>query len=135
MPMKYETEVGERGVQLSGGQKQRIAIARALVRKPKILLLDEATSALDAESEHMVQSAIDHMIETARSADGAGMSVMIVAHRLSTIRNADTIFVVQDGQVVEQGNHSELIETDGAYSALVRRQMNVQKKLESQTIE
>ncbi|MGK3756938.1 MAG: ABC-type multidrug transport system fused ATPase/permease subunit [Bacillariaceae sp.] len=135
MPMKYETEVGERGVQLSGGQKQRIAIARALVRKPKILLLDEATSALDAESEHMVQSAIDHMIETARSTDGAGMSVMIVAHRLSTIRNADTIFVVQDGQVVEQGNHSELIETDGAYSALVRRQMNVQKKLESQTIE
>jgi ABC-type multidrug transport system fused ATPase/permease subunit len=105
------------------------------VRKPKILLLDEATSALDAESEHMVQSAIDHMIETARSTDGAGMSVMIVAHRLSTIRNADTIFVVQDGQVVEQGNHSELIETDGAYSALVRRQMNVQKKLESQTIE
>jgi ATP-binding cassette subfamily B (MDR/TAP) protein 9 len=135
MPMKYETEVGERGVQLSGGQKQRIAIARALVRKPKILLLDEATSALDAESEHMVQSAIDHMIETARSTDGSGMSVMIVAHRLSTIRNADTIFVVQDGQVVEQGNHSELIETDGAYSALVRRQMNVQKKLESQTIE
>jgi len=133
--MKYETDVGERGVQLSGGQKQRIAIARALVRKPKILLLDEATSALDAESEHMVQSAIDHMIETARSTDGAGMSVMIVAHRLSTIRNADTIFVVQDGQVVEQGNHSELIETDGAYSALVRRQMNVQKKLESQTIE
>jgi ABC-type multidrug transport system fused ATPase/permease subunit len=135
MPMKYETEVGERGVQLSGGQKQRIAIARALVRKPKILLLDEATSALDAESEHMVQSAIDHMIETARSTDGAGMSVMIVAHRLSTIRNADTIFVVQDGQVVEQGNHSELIETDGAYSDLVRRQMNVQKKLQSQTIE
>lgn len=133
--MKYETEVGERGVQLSGGQKQRIAIARALVRKPKILLLDEATSALDAESEHMVQLAIDHMIETARSTDGAGMSVMIVAHRLSTIRNADTIFVVQDGQVVEQGNHSKLIETDGAYSALVRRQMNVQKKLESQTIE
>jgi ATP-binding cassette subfamily B (MDR/TAP) protein 9 len=135
MQMKYETEVGERGVQLSGGQKQRIAIARALVRKPKILLLDEATSALDAESEHMVQSAIDHMIETARSTDGSGLSVMIVANRLSTIRNADTIFVVQDGQVVEQGNHSELIETDGAYSALVRRQMNVQKKLESQTIE
>jgi len=138
MPMQYETEVGERGVQLSGGQKQRIAIARALVRKPKILLLDEATSALDAESEHMVQSAIDHMINTARSSDGAGMSVMIVAHLLSTIRNADTIFVVQDGKIVEKGNHSELILKDnGAYSALVARQMNVQKKLEKkdETIE
>ena len=87
---------------------------------------------MDAESEHMVQSAIDHMIETARSANGAGMSVMIVAHRLSTIRNADIIFVVQDGKVVEQGNHSELIEReDGPYSSLVRRQMNVQKKLDN----
>eukprot|EP00535_Pseudo-nitzschia_heimii_P000051 CAMPEP_0197181692 /NCGR_PEP_ID=MMETSP1423-20130617/5899_1 /TAXON_ID=476441 /ORGANISM="Pseudo-nitzschia heimii, Strain UNC1101" /LENGTH=897 /DNA_ID=CAMNT_0042631989 /DNA_START=38 /DNA_END=2731 /DNA_ORIENTATION=- len=131
MPLQYDTEVGERGVQLSGGQKQRIAIARALVRKPKILLLDEATSALDAESEHMVQSAIDHMIETTRSAYGAGMSVMIVAHRLSTIRNADIIFVVQDGKVVEQGNHAELIEREnGPYSSLVSRQMNVQKKLD-----
>lgn len=131
MPMKYDTEVGERGVQLSGGQKQRIAIARALVRKPKILLLDEATSALDAESEHQVQTAIDHMIEAARSRDGAGMSVMIVAHRLSTIRTADIIFVVQDGQVIEQGSHSELIEKDGSYSALIRRQMDVQNKLET----
>lgn len=80
----------------------------------------------------MVQSAIDHMIESARSSYGTGMSVMIVAHRLSTIRNADIIFVVQDGKVVEQGNHSELIEKeDGAYASLVRRQMNVQKKLDS----
>mmetsp|Transcript_28043 Transcript_28043/g.46405 ORF Transcript_28043/g.46405 Transcript_28043/m.46405 type:complete len:924 (+) Transcript_28043:169-2940(+) len=132
MPLKYETEVGERGVQLSGGQKQRIAIARALIRKPKILLLDEATSALDAESEHMVQEAIDHMIENARSADGAGLSVMIVAHRLSTIKNADIIFVIQDGKVVEQGSHSELIQKpEGSYSSLVRRQMDVQRKLEN----
>lgn len=102
------------------------------MRKPKILLLDEATSALDAESEHMVQSAIDSMIETAQSSDGAGMSVMIVAHRLSTIRNADIIFVVQDGHIVEQGNHSELIaREDGPYASLVRRQMNVQKNLDS----
>jgi ABC-type multidrug transport system fused ATPase/permease subunit len=96
------------------------------------LFSDEATSALDAESEHMVQEAIDHMIETARSNNGSGMSVMIVAHRLSTIRNADIIFVIQDGQVIEQGNHHELIEKEnGAYSALIRRQMDVQTKLEN----
>ena len=91
-------------------------------------------TALDAESEHMVQEAIDHMIESARSADGTGMSVMIVAHRLSTIRNADIIFVIQNGKVIEQGNHSELIENpDGAYSSLIRRQMDVQKKLEEKS--
>ncbi len=132
MPRKYDTEVGERGVQLSGGQKQRIAIARALVRKPKILLLDEATSALDAESEAMVQEAIDHMLASGREEGGVtGMTVMIVAHRLSTIRNADVIFVVQEGKVVEQGNHAELIQNaNGAYTSLIRRQMDVQQKLE-----
>jgi ABC-type multidrug transport system fused ATPase/permease subunit len=93
---------------------------------------DEATSALDAESEHMVQEAIDHMIEAARSKDGSGMSVMIVAHRLSTVRNADIIFVIQDGQVIEQGNHMTLTEnTNGAYASLIRRQMDVQLKLEN----
>jgi ATP-binding cassette subfamily B (MDR/TAP) protein 9 len=132
MPQKYDTEVGERGVQLSGGQKQRICIARALIRKPKILLLDEATSALDTLSEEKVQNAIDHMLASGRGDDGnPAMSVLIVAHRLSTIKNADIIFVIGDGNVVEQGNHSELIQNpDGAYSALIKCQMDAQKKLE-----
>jgi len=129
MPQKYETEVGDRGVQLSGGQKQRIAIARALIRKPKILLLDEATSALDAESEHMVQQSIDQMLQANRGLDGLGTTVVIVAHRLSTIRNADIIYVVKDGQLVEQGSHTDLMaQSGGAYNALVRRQLEVQDK-------
>eukprot|EP00544_Gedaniella_sp_CCMP2646_P007542 CAMPEP_0202496076 /NCGR_PEP_ID=MMETSP1361-20130828/18841_1 /ASSEMBLY_ACC=CAM_ASM_000849 /TAXON_ID=210615 /ORGANISM="Staurosira complex sp., Strain CCMP2646" /LENGTH=912 /DNA_ID=CAMNT_0049127301 /DNA_START=111 /DNA_END=2849 /DNA_ORIENTATION=- len=127
LPLGYESEIGERGVQLSGGQKQRVAIARALVRKPRILLLDEATSSLDAESEAIVQEAIDDMIRGQRSLDGtqSGMTVVIVAHRLSTVRNADVIYVVDDGRIIEQGSHEELIANEGgAYSALVRRQMS-----------
>ncbi|EEC48856.1 predicted protein [Phaeodactylum tricornutum CCAP 1055/1] len=132
LPQKYDTEVGERGVQLSGGQRQRLAIARALVRKPKVLLLDEATSALDAESEHLVQSAIDDMLARGKNEKGEGaMTVLIVAHRLSTVRNADTIFVIQNGQVVEEGNHGQLLENPtGAYSSLIRRQMQAQEKLD-----
>jgi ATP-binding cassette subfamily B (MDR/TAP) protein 9 len=134
LPFGYDTECGERGVTLSGGQKQRIAIARALVRKPKILLLDEATSALDAESEALVQGAIDDMLSRGRGGEGGDtkMTVLVVAHRLSTVRNCDVIFVVQDGQVVEQGSHDELIaNADGAYTNLVLRQMNAQTRLES----
>lgn len=118
MPEGYATEVGERGVQLSGGQKQRIAIARALVRQPKVLLLDEATSALDADSERQVQQAIDSMI-----ADGC-MTVVIIAHRLSTVKNSHKICVVQGGEVVEEGTHEDLIAKGGSYFQLVQCQLS-----------
>lgn len=116
-PLCYETLVGERGVKLSGGQKQRIAIARALIRKPKLLLLDEATSALDAESEHQVQQALDLLISSGKQ------TVVVVAHRLSTIRDANEIIVMQHGEVKERGNHSSLLALNGVYKNLVSRQL------------
>ena len=116
-PLGYATVVGERGVKLSGGQKQRIAIARALIRKPKVLLLDEATSALDAESEHQVQEALDVLIKSGKQ------TVIIVAHRLSTIRDADEIIVMQHGEIKERGNHDKLIGLNGIYKNLVQRQL------------
>eukprot|EP00736_Rhodelphis_marinus_P003090 Rmarinus@m.2337 len=115
MPDAYDTQVGERGVTLSGGQKQRIAIARALVRRPKILLLDEATSALDAESESLVQAAIDNMMQ--------GRTVIVIAHRLSTVKNADRIVVVKHGSIQEEGSHAELIQAKGVYYNLVQKQL------------
>ncbi|XP_057288485.1 ATP-dependent translocase ABCB1 isoform X2 [Pezoporus wallicus] len=114
LPNKFETLVGERGAQLSGGQKQRIAIARALVRNPKILLLDEATSALDTESEAVVQAALDKARE--------GRTTVVVAHRLSTVRNADLIAVFEGGVITEQGNHFKLLERKGIYYKLVNMQ-------------
>eukprot|EP00850_Spirogloea_muscicola_P001069 SM000004S14939 [mRNA] locus=s4:296552:303781:- [translate_table: standard] len=113
LPSGYETRVGERGIQLSGGQKQRVAIARAIVKDPRILLLDEATSALDAESEHVVQEALDALM--------IGRTTVVIAHRLTTVRNADVIAVVKQGRIAEQGRHEELLRIPGgAYSSLVK---------------
>lgn len=115
-PNGYDTMVGERGLQLSGGQKQRIAIARAILMNPQILLLDEATSALDAESEHLVQQALDKLM--------LSRTTIVIAHRLSTVRNAHCVIVVQDGQIHESGPHDELIKNpEGTYFNLVQRQM------------
>ena len=114
LPSGYETRVGPGGQRLSGGQRQRVALARALLRNPRILLLDEATSALDAESEVAVQQALAHL--------RAGRTTIVVAHRLSTVRDADLVVVLADGRATEQGTHAGLLEEDGLYARLVRSQ-------------
>ncbi|GBG73759.1 hypothetical protein CBR_g17099 [Chara braunii] len=122
LPRGYDTQVGEAGVQMSGGQKQRIAIARAVLKNPIVLLLDEATSALDAASERLVQEALDQLM--------VGRTTIIVAHRLSTIRDADVIIVMHQGLLVEQGNHKELMaKKGGAYASLVSLQQGDSKSL------
>jgi len=113
-PEGYGTLVGERGVRLSGGQKQRVAIARAILKNPRVLVLDEATSALDAESEHLVQEALDRLMK--------GRTTVVIAHRLSTVRDADRVVVLDGGKVVQAGPHEALVAEDGLYRRLVERQ-------------
>ncbi len=113
-PEGYNTLVGERGVQLSGGQKQRVAIARAVLKNPRVLVLDEATSALDAESEHLVKEALERLMR--------GRTTLIIAHRLSTVKDADRVLVIDGGRIVQSGTHAELVAEDGMYRRLVERQ-------------
>jgi subfamily B ATP-binding cassette protein MsbA len=119
-PDLYQTQIGDRGIQLSGGQRQRLAIARAMARNPELLIFDEATSALDNESEKVVQEAIDNAM--------ADRTALVVAHRLSTVRNADRIIVMERGKVLEFGNHEELLALDGAYKKLHDIQFTAKQK-------
>jgi subfamily B ATP-binding cassette protein MsbA len=127
LPQGYDTEIGERGAKLSGGQRQRIAIARALLRDPRVLILDEATSSLDAESESAVQAAIARLLE--------GRTALIVAHRLSTIRNADRIVVLERGRIVEEGSHDQLMAAGGLYRALYETQLREESRAGTPALE
>ena len=113
-PEGFNTVIGEKGVRLSGGQRQRIAIARGILKNPPILILDEATSSLDTESEHLVQIAIDNLM--------AERTVLVIAHRLATVENADNILVMDDGKIVASGTHQELLSQGGLYTRLYNKQ-------------
>jgi subfamily B ATP-binding cassette protein MsbA len=116
LPHGYDTIIGERGLKLSGGQRQRISIARAVLRNPPILILDEATSSLDTESERLVQNTLERLMEN--------RTVLVVAHRLSTVRRADRILVIEHGQVIEEGTHERLLEQNGRYKTLHQLQFH-----------
>jgi len=114
-PSGYNTLLGDSGIGLSGGQRQRIAIARSLLLDPKVLLLDEITSGLDSESEYLVSKALDELVK--------GRTTIVIAHRLNTVKNATRVYVLEDGSVIEQGTHDQLIaKTDGAYRAFWEKQ-------------
>jgi ABC-type multidrug transport system fused ATPase/permease subunit len=117
LPEDYETQIGERGVKLSGGQKQRLALARAILADPSVLILDEATSSVDAEAEFLIQQALERVLK--------GRTSLVIAHRLSTVRNADNIIVLDQGRIVESGKHEELMLRGGLYNQLYQRQMEM----------
>lgn len=126
-PQGFKTLVGEKGCQLSGGQRQRVSIARALIKKPKILIFDEATSALDSNSEFIVQQSIEKLVQD----QSKKLTIIIIAHRLSTVINAQRIFVMKQGEIVEEGSHADLIENSGYYSELVAKQMQTKTSFSS----
>jgi ABC-type multidrug transport system fused ATPase/permease subunit len=116
LPEGYDTVIGERGVKLSGGQKQRLSIARAVLRNTPILIFDEATAAVDVETEAKIQQAIQELTES--------RTIIVVAHRLSTVKRADTILVIENGKIAESGNHSELLAYNGVYKQLCEIQFS-----------
>jgi len=120
LPERYDTFIGERGVKLSGGQQQRLAIARAILASPQILILDEATSNLDTESEQLIQASMAELLK--------GRTTFVIAHRLSTVRRADLILLMDDGRIVERGMHAELMARRGLYYDMVVRQMAADSK-------
>ncbi len=127
MPDGYDTHVGERGVTLSGGQKQRVAIARALLKDPRVLILDDATSSVDSDTERLIQAALERLMR--------GRTSFVIAQRLSTVRMADTIVVLDKGRVAASGTHAELLQTSELYAEIYHRQLRPQEMMAVSTHE